>query len=86
MNKKDFQLDDAASFRVHRKDWVKFRRVVKKNPNIYRNESHFIRAAIIQLLRAYDEKGAGYRKRFNPERSARPLTVHEIIKKEQEAK
>lgn len=50
-------FDDVTILRVKVEDKKKMKKIIKKNHDIFNNESHFVRCAIIKLLRDYDKNG-----------------------------
>lgn len=50
-------FEKLMSFRIKEIDTNKMTRIVNKNQDVYYNESHFVRCAILELMRKYDNKG-----------------------------
>lgn len=50
-------FDEFIGFRIKKSEIKKLKKVIKKNKTVYLNLSHFIRCAVIKLLREYDEDG-----------------------------
>ena len=50
-------FEEEFHFRIKSDDKVKIQKIVNKNQDLYFNESHLVRCAIIKLLRDYDRNG-----------------------------
>jgi Arc/MetJ-type ribon-helix-helix transcriptional regulator len=50
-------FDDRLSIRIQEEEKKKIERIFKKNQEIFMNESHVIRSAIVKFLREYDRGG-----------------------------
>ena len=49
MSKIDFE--ETMSFRIKSNERIKIKKIIKKHQDLYFNESHFIRCAIIEKIR-----------------------------------
>jgi hypothetical protein len=50
-------FEETFHIRIKAEDKIKINKVVDKNQDIFFNDSHFIRCALIRLLRDFDDKG-----------------------------
>ena len=50
-------FESTLHLRIKNVDKRKIVKVVNKNQDIYFNDSHFVRCAILKLLREYDDNG-----------------------------
>ena len=50
---KPIDFEDQIGFRIKRWDRSKIKAIIKKNQDLYYNESHFIRSAVLQLIRRH---------------------------------
>jgi hypothetical protein len=50
-------FDEIGHFRILSDEKLKMQKVIRQNQDIYYNESHFIRCAIIKILKEYDSHG-----------------------------
>lgn len=50
-------FEEQLGFRIKTLDRKKIKLIVKNNQDLYYNESHFVRCAVIKLLREYSDKG-----------------------------
>ena len=50
-------FDERIIFRLKSEEKSKIMKVMSKNRDIYFNSSHFVRVAVIKLLRDYDKRG-----------------------------
>ena len=50
-------FDETITIRIISEEKEKIKKILKKNRDLYFNESHFVRCSIIKLLREYDNNG-----------------------------
>jgi len=55
-------FESTLNLRIKNDDKRKIVKVVSKNQDIYFNESHFVRCAILKLLREFEDNGKRIRK------------------------
>lgn len=53
---------ETIQARIREYEYKKILKVVKKNRELFDNDSHFIRSAVNTLLREFDEKGLRLKK------------------------
>ncbi len=50
-------FEDKVDIRIRAEDKIKISLVVNKNQDVFFNESHFVRCAVLKFLRDYDDGG-----------------------------
>lgn len=50
-------FEERTTLRIKRDDLKRINKIVRKNQDLFFNESHFIRCAVLNFMRNFDEKG-----------------------------
>jgi hypothetical protein len=50
-------FDRQVNFRIRQNDFREITKITNKNQDLFYNESHFIRCAVLKMLREFDSNG-----------------------------